>query len=134
MKTKKKNLKVAALSMAMTVLMLLPLTTNAQHDENQFGLREWGSTNAQYDENKFGLREWGSTNAQYDENKFGLQEWGQTSLLGREEGGNRSGGEVWDLLVEIQPFQDPAPLGSGIAILIGAGLGYVALKKKEDEQ
>ena len=25
-----------------------------------------------------------------------------------------------------------APLGSGIAILIGAGLGYVALKKKED--
>ena len=27
-----------------------------------------------------------------------------------------------------------SPLGSGIAILIGAGLGYVALKKKEDEQ
>jgi hypothetical protein len=27
-----------------------------------------------------------------------------------------------------------APLGSGIAILIGAGLGYVAIKKKEDEQ
>lgn len=26
------------------------------------------------------------------------------------------------------------PMGSGIAILIGAGLGYVALKKKEDEQ
>jgi len=25
-----------------------------------------------------------------------------------------------------------APVGSGIAILIGAGLGYVALKKKED--
>ena len=28
--------------------------------------------------------------------------------------------------------ENPAPLGSGIAILIGAGLGYVALKKKED--
>lgn len=25
-----------------------------------------------------------------------------------------------------------APIGSGIVILIGAGLGYVALKKKED--
>ncbi len=25
-----------------------------------------------------------------------------------------------------------APLGSGIAILLGAGLGYVAFKKKED--
>ena len=31
------------------------------------------------------------------------------------------------------PFGN-SPLGSGIAILIGAGLGYVALKKKEDEQ
>ena len=30
--------------------------------------------------------------------------------------------------------QSEAPLGSGIAILIGAGLGYVALKKKEDGQ
>ena len=28
----------------------------------------------------------------------------------------------------------PAPLGSGLFILIGAGLGYVALKKKEDKQ
>ena len=27
-----------------------------------------------------------------------------------------------------------APLGSGIVVLLGAGLGYVALKKKEDEQ
>lgn len=27
-----------------------------------------------------------------------------------------------------------APIGSGIVILIGAGLGYVALKKKEDKQ
>ena len=31
-------------------------------------------------------------------------------------------------------FGEEAPLGSGLAILIGAGLGYVALKKKEDEQ
>ena len=42
--------------------------------------------------------------------------------------------DVLDLNVETQTFQDPAPLGSGIVILIGAGLGYVALKKKEDEQ
>jgi hypothetical protein len=26
------------------------------------------------------------------------------------------------------------PMGSGLVILIGAGLGYAALKKKEDEQ
>ena len=30
--------------------------------------------------------------------------------------------------------ENDAPVGSGIVILIGAGLGYVALKKKEDEQ
>ena len=116
MKTNKMNLKAIALSMAMAV-MLLPLTANAQHDEN-----------------KFGLREWGTINAQYDGNKFGLQEWGQTSLLGREGGGNCIDGMGMTLNVEIQTFQDPAPLGSGIVILIGAGLGYVALKKKEDEQ
>ena len=31
------------------------------------------------------------------------------------------------------PFVE-APLGSGLVILIGSGLGYVALKKKEDKQ
>ena len=46
----------------------------------------------------------------------------------------RGEGMEMNLNVEIQLFQDPAPLGSGIAILLGAGLGYVALKKKEDEQ
>ena len=29
---------------------------------------------------------------------------------------------------------EEVPLGSGIAIMLAAGLGYVALKKKEDEQ
>ena len=106
------NLKAIALSMAMAV-MLLPLTANAQHDENQFGLREWGTINAQY-----------------DGNKFGLQEWGQTSLLGREGGGNQS--DEIGIDATIQGFG--VPLGSGIVILIGAGLGYLALKKKEDEQ
>lgn len=29
---------------------------------------------------------------------------------------------------------EEVPMGSGIVILLGAGLGYMALKKKEDEQ
>ena len=41
--------------------------------------------------------------------------------------------EELDLNVEIQPFEE-VPLSSGIVILLGAGLGYVALKKKEDKQ
>jgi LPXTG-motif cell wall-anchored protein len=31
-----------------------------------------------------------------------------------------------------QGYGEPAPLGSGIAVLLLAGAGYVALKKKED--
>ena len=31
-------------------------------------------------------------------------------------------------------FGEDAPLGGGIAIMLVAGLGYVALKKKEDKQ
>ena len=46
--------------------------------------------------------------------------------------GNRSGG--MDINVSAQIFGQPTPLGSGIVILLGASLGYVALKKKEDEQ
>ena len=46
--------------------------------------------------------------------------------------GDRSGG--MEIGVNTQDFGQPAPLGSGIAILIGAGLGYVALKKKEDKR
>ena len=59
---------------------------------------------------------------------FGRNDQSGTSLMHRTEA------EEWDLNVQIQTFQDPAPLGSGIVILIGAGLGYVALKKKEDKQ
>ena len=48
-----------------------------------------------------------------------------------QQGDRRGGMEIG---VETQDFGHNAPLGSGIAILIGAGLGYVALKKKEDGQ
>lgn len=94
---KKTNLKASVLSLAMAALMLLPLTTNAQ----------------------------------YNENKYGLQEWGQTSLMGRQEGGNRSGGTSSGEISNYGIGQS-VPLGSGLVILLGAGLGYVALKKKED--
>ncbi len=47
--------------------------------------------------------------------------------------GNRGEGQTIYADIENDMFGE-APLGSGIAILIGAGLGYVALKKKEDEQ
>ena len=48
-------------------------------------------------------------------------------------GRNRDGITTEEDEFSIEDFED-VPLGSGIAILIGAGLGYMALKKKEDEQ
>lgn len=94
----KKTLKASVLSMATAVLMLSPLTTNAQYKENQFG----------------------------------LQEWGQTGLLGKgSEGGTRAS-EGSSFSISNDDFG--APLGSGIAIMLVAGLGYVVLKKKEDGQ
>ena len=70
-------------------------------------------------------------NAQYDENRFGLQEWGQTSLLGKQGTGSTREQEE-GFSITNSGIGETAPLGSGIVILLGAGLGYVALKKKED--
>ena len=39
-----------------------------------------------------------------------------------------------DLEGDITNDEFEVPLGSGLAFLIGAGLGYAAFKKKEDEQ
>ena len=71
-------------------------------------------------------------NAQYDENRFGLQEWGQTSLLGKQGTGSTREQEEGFSITNSGIGQQSAPLGSGLVILLGAGLGYVALKKKED--
>lgn len=71
-------------------------------------------------------------NAQYDEEKYGLQPWFGTSLMGKENSSNRDGESTGD--ISNWGIGETVPLGSGIVILLGAGLGYMALKKKEDEQ
>ena len=107
------NLKAIVLSLGL-VAMMLPSSAMAQKTTERpggmFGLNEWYG----YQTKSGGL--------------FGFNDRSRTSFLYRAEE------EEFDLFVDIQTFQDPVPLGSGIAILIGAGLGYVALKKKEDKQ
>ena len=36
--------------------------------------------------------------------------------------------------IDNQIFGQPVPLGSGVLVLLAAGAGYMALKRKEDEQ
>ena len=74
-----------------------------------------------------------TSTAQYDESRYGLQPWFGSSVMGRESGGNREGNGISDG-GGMTNDSFGAPIGSGLAILIGAGLGYVALKKKEDQQ
>ncbi len=85
-------------------------------------------------------------NAQYKEHQFGLQEWGQTSLLGRQDGGNRSGGSSENYDLHNQQFgsgydlynqtfgQQSAPVGSGLLILAAAGAGYALRKRKNNSK
>lgn len=74
-------------------------------------------------------------NAQNDGN-HGLFGMGKSSA-DNGQGGSRGLMDVSDNTEEgISNYGigQTVPMGSGLVILLGAGLGYVALKKKEDEQ
>lgn len=73
-------------------------------------------------------------NAQNDGSRglFGMGASPADNQYGNSEGSMLRQGDPTDISGGITNDGFGAPLGSGIAILIGAGLGYVALKKKED--
>ena len=75
--------------------------------------------------------------AQYEEDKYGIQPWFGTSLLGKEaDAGTRVGEGDSPLILPGSHGGDGdvnAPLGTGIAVLMGLGAAYaVAKKRKED--
>ena len=96
--------KAIALSLGLAALTLTANNLNAQNDGGLFG-RGVTSDNAEYSS----------------------REGGVITVSSSTGGGFTNG-----YFGEGDP--NPVPLGNGIAILIGAGLGYVALKKKEDKQ
>ena len=104
MNESKLNLKTIAFSLGLAAGMMLPASASAQ------GV--FGDMLDNY----------------YAEKEAQSSQGGGALLRGSE---TRSG-EGYS--ISNDDFGSNAPLGSGIAILIGAGLGYVALKKKEDEQ
>ena len=97
--------KALVLSLAMAALLALPTTTFAQR-ESMGGLFGTQSENVSR-ESKAMLNQQG--------NRDGAEQ------IGVNAPGINNG-----------QFGETAPLGSGIAILLLAGAGYVALKKKED--
>ena len=118
------ELKSVMFSIALAVGMLLPASSFAQSVEAETGGgllgfgKIFGSDGFLFDEN-------------LNEEPIEEEGFGSNSGLfgkGRAINDNISGG------ITNGDFGEEVPLGGGIAIMLVAGLGYVALKKKEDEQ
>ena len=142
MKSNIKTMKAIVLSLVLAAVMLLPAGASAQDDSRHvrlFGLI--GLFNSEEAEaGMLGLDE-----SLLEEDGFPQNVQTKTGggLFGFGKGfesdsrlfGNRgnavnahiTGGLTFDNFGE-------TPLGSGLIIMLGAGLGYVALKKKEDKQ
>ena len=147
-----RKLKSIIFSMALAAGMLLPMGASAQNDDRRFGL--FGLDNLSLFEEpeptvvyEFG----GGANdgmvganqgvaiSDYSVTPGGI--FGITRSIFRTNSDNGNSRELFGISSQVsfanfgETEPDPtAPLGSGLAILIGAGLGYVALKKKEDKQ
>jgi len=143
MKNNKRKLKSIVLSMVLAVGMLLSASVSAQEVEAETGGRvfEFGKL--------FGLE-----GQLFSTNRDGepIEEPIEVEGFSTETGGGLFGfGKIFgsdnglfgtrDAVdatitggIQNDNFEVASPLGSGIAILLVAGLGYVALKKKEDEQ
>ena len=116
---KKNSLKAIALSLGLAALLLPANTLNAQSRPGDlFGSEPQANGNSP--KGLFGSEPQANGNS-----PKGLMEQ------------NRSGEtlEISDSGITNGNFgEQPTPLGSGLVLLIGAGLGYVAFKKKEDKQ
>ena len=106
MKKRKLNLKATVLSLGLAVGMMLPASSSAQ---GVFGdmLDNYYAEKEQPSQGGGALlRGTATINDNVENGGFSFADFGEA---------------------------EPSPLGSGIAILIVASLGYVTLKKKEDE-
>ena len=104
MKKHNKKLKGLVFSLGLAAMMLTANNLNAQNSGGLFGR--------------------GATSSDYAVSSS------EESLMQRGTGINIR----TECDIQIGNFEEVVPLGGGIAILLVAGLGYVALKKKEDEQ
>ena len=137
MKNNNKTFKAVVLSLVLVMGMLLPANVFAQDTKTGGGLFGFGKIFG-FDGQLFGE----NLNEELTEEEGFSPETGG-GLFGFGKGfesdsrlfGNR--GAINDNItggITNVSFGQEVPLGGGIAIMLVAGLGYVALKKKEDEQ
>lgn len=101
---KKQNKKRKALALSVAMMAAMSLSLGASAQE---GLFQGGVSDEAY----YG---YGSANS-------------KTELLGHRNVQTTG-------TIDNQIFGQPVPMGSGVIILLAAGAGYAALKRKEDEQ
>jgi len=104
MKREKRKLKMMALMVTMAAGMLLPKTVSAQYGKN---------------ENFFQSSGGGSRSGSTEYYNLSNQQFGAGSS---EDGYNLSNQQFGSA---------PVPLGSGLLIMVAAGMGYAALKRKK---
>lgn len=105
MRIEKQKMKIVMLSLALMAGMLCPMTVTAQYDGNR-GLFGRGNE------------------VDAAPNRSLLNPSGSDGITLQGFGENQDG-------ITLQNFGEEAPLGSGWLVLMGAGLGYAALKRKK---
>ena len=143
MKSNKRKLKSIVLSMVLAVGMLLSASVSAQEVEAETGGRVFefgilfGLEGQLFSTNRDGepIEEPIEVEGFSTETGGGLFGFGKGFESDSRLFGNR--GAINDNItggITNVSFGQEVPLGGGIAIMLVAGLGYVALKKKEDKQ
>ena len=137
MKNNNKTFKAVVLSLVLAMGMLLPANVFAQDTKTGGGLFGFGKIFG-FDGQLFGE----NLNEELTEEEGFSPETGG-GLFGFGKGfesdsrlfGNRgaTNDNITGGITNVS-FGQEVPLGGGIAIMLVAGLGYVALKKKEDKQ
>lgn len=115
--TKRGKLKPLMLSLCLAAFMLPATNATAQY----------GGENDFFALDETVLEEYFAVDNTYGMSDYGSVLDGISNLMEAMEY-NRSGGIGLGDAVE----ENPLPLGSGIVILVGAGLGYAAIKRKEE--
>lgn len=126
MKTNLKLRKALVLSLGLALMLLVPKTTTAQY----------GGENDFFAMDETILEEYFAVDNTYGMNDFGSVFDGISNLMESMDF-NRASISIDDndgVGISNYGIGETVPLGSGIAILLATSLGYVALKKKEEEQ
>ena len=135
--------KALMLSLGLALTLLVPKTTTAQYGEST--MIDWNNywdnpAESSYDMSDIGMFDWADFTDLFDQatqidvvdnwaTDFRLFDF---SELGQMRGNYDIDRSVDGLTVNTQDFG--TPLGSGIIILLAAGAGYAALKRKEEQE